>query len=205
LSRALGYTTNNNFLLDPFNYRANYAPLDFDQRHILSIGYLWELPFARHSKGWQQYVLGGWQVNGFFTWSSGTPITVTANNLFCQCINSTPFGNFFGSAFTNSPTTQILNPASFSTPVNTFGNIGRAPFFAPGFRNMDLSVFKNFHVRDRYTFQFRGESFNVGNARRFAQPVGDVSLPDFGQQIATVPGPYNNFGRQFNLALRFMF
>lgn len=204
-SKALGYTTSNNLLLNPFNFQSNYGPLDFDQRHILAIGYLWELPFARNSKGWQHTVLGGWQVNGFFTWSSGTPITVTSNNLFCGCINSMPFGNFFGgNAFTNSGT-QILNPAAFSTPVNTFGNLGRSPFYAPGFRNMDLSVFKNFQVRDRFTLQFRGEAFNVGNGARFENPVGNVSSADFGQQIATVPGPYNNWGRQINLALRLMF
>jgi hypothetical protein len=203
-SKALGYTTSNNLLLDPFNFRANYGPLDTDQRNLLSIGYLWELPFGRNSKGWQHAVLGGWQVNGFFTWSDGTPITVTSNNLFCGCINSTPFANFFGNAFSNTGT-QILNPASFSSPVNSFGNIGRAPFYAPGFRNMDLSVFKNFQLRDRYTLQFRGEAFNVGNAARFQNPVSNVSATDFGQQVSTVPGPYNNWGRQINLALRLMF
>ena len=203
-SKALGYTTSQNLLLDPYNFRANYGPLDTDQRSVLTLGWLWELPFGRNDKGWKHYVLGGWQVNGFFTWSDGTPITVTANSLFCQCINSTPFGNQFAPAFTSTGT-QILNPASFSTPVNSFGNIGRTPFFAPGFRNMDLSVFKNFHVKDRYTLQFRGEAFNVGNGTRFENPVGNVSLADFGQQVATVPGPFNNWGRQVNLGLRFMF
>ena len=207
-AKMLGVTNNSNYLLNPYpnpnSFPSNYGPLDFDQKDVFTLGWVWETPWAKHSKGWQHFVLYGWQVNGFFTWSSGTPITVTANNLFCGCINATPFANFFGSAFTSTGT-QILNPASFSTPVNSFGNIGRAPFFAPGFRNTDLSAFKNFTVRDRYNLQFRGEFFNVGNATRFQNPVGNVSLPDFGQQVATVANPYNNFGRQVNLAVRFMF
>jgi hypothetical protein len=203
-AKMLGLTTNTNRLVDPFNLGANYAPLDFDQRHVFTLGYVWELPFARHSTDWMHYVLGGWQLTGNFTWSSGTPVTVTANNLFCGCINATPFANFFGSESINSGT-QILNPASFATPVNTFGNIGRAPFFAPGFRNFDASVFKNFHVMDRYNLQFRGEFFNIVNTARFNNPVGDINLPDFGQQTSTVPNAFNNFGRQVNLGLRLMF
>jgi hypothetical protein len=200
----LGFTNSNNQLLDPFNRQANYGPLDTDQRHIFNLGYLWELPFGRNTNSWQHYILGGWQLNGFWTYSSGTPITVTADNLFCGCINSTPFGNQFAAPFANAGT-QVLNPASFSTPVNTFGNLGRAPFFAPGFTNFDLSLFKNFHIRDRYTMQFRGEAFNIANSTRFANPVGNVSLADFGQQVATVPNGYNNWGRQINLGLRLMF
>jgi hypothetical protein len=204
-AKMLGVTTNTNSLVDPYNLRGpNYGPLDFDQRSVFTLGYVWELPFARHSTNWMHYVLGGWQLTGNFTWSDGTPITVTANNLFCGCINATPFANFFGSAFTNSGT-QILNPASFATPVNTFGNIGRAPFFAPGFRNFDSSVFKNFRVMDRYNLQFRGEFFNIVNTARFNNPVGNINLPDFGQQTSTVPNAFNNFGRQVNLGVRLMF
>ena len=118
------------------------------------------------------------------------------------CANSTRA--FFGSAFSNNGT-QILNPASFSTPVNSFGNIGRVGFYAPGFSQLDLSLFKNFHVRDRYTVQLRGEAFNLANDTRFSQPVSNVSLADFGQQTSTVPGAYNNWGRQINVALRLMF
>src|SRR5215472_12021697 len=32
--RALGYTGNNGLLLNPFNLRSNYGPLDYDRTHI---------------------------------------------------------------------------------------------------------------------------------------------------------------------------
>jgi hypothetical protein len=203
-SHALGYTNSNNQLLNPFDFRSNYGPLDTDQRSVYTAGWLWEMPWGRGTKNWTAHLLGGWQLNGFFTYSSGTPVNVTSDPLFCGCLNSTPFANFFGSAFSNNGT-QILNPASFSTPVNSFGNIGRVGFYAPGFSQLDLSLFKNFHVRDRYTVQLRGEAFNLANDTRFSQPVSNVSLADFGQQTSTVPGAYNNWGRQINVALRLMF
>jgi hypothetical protein len=205
-AKMLGYTTGNNMLLDPFNFQANYGPQDYDRKHVFTAGWLWEMPWGRNTKNWKAHVLGGWQLNGFYTWDSGTPVTVTADPLFCGCLNSTPFANFFGgSPFGPNESTQILNPAAFSTPINTFGNLGRSPFFVTGFHNLDLSLFKNFHVRDRYTLQFRGEAFNLTNEPRFAPPVGNVSLPDFGQQVGTVPNAYSNFGRQVNLALRILF
>jgi len=50
--------------------------------------------------------------------------------------------------------------------------MGRNMFRDSGLKNVDLSIFKNFSVRDRLRFQFRAEMFNVFNHPIFANPYG---------------------------------
>src|SRR5581483_5566358 len=47
-SKALGYTNSDLMILNPFNLRSNYGPMDFDRQHMLSIAHLWEIPWGRH-------------------------------------------------------------------------------------------------------------------------------------------------------------
>jgi hypothetical protein len=171
---------------------------------VLTIGHIWELPFGHHGNNIMETLAGGWQLNGIFTWDSGTPMTLTSDPLFCGCLNVSPGVTFIGqgnSGFLNSGT-QVLNPAAFAAAPNSLGTLSRGSFYAPGFRQYDLSLFKNFHVHDRYNVQLRGEAYNLTNSAHFTMPVMNIDSPDFGRQVSTVNGA---FGRQINLALRLMF
>jgi len=55
---------------------ANRASSNFDQRHNLSVSYVYALPFFRGS-GLAHNVLGGWQVSGITVAQSGQPFSVT--------------------------------------------------------------------------------------------------------------------------------
>jgi hypothetical protein len=57
-------------------------------------------------------------------------------------------------------------------PVGSFGSMGRNLFRGTGFRNWDLSVVKNWKLKERFTAQFRGELFNILNHTNFANPYG---------------------------------
>ncbi len=203
-SKALGYTTANGFVLDPANLRANYGPQDYDRQHVLSISHLWELPFGRKGNGLMHTILGGWQLNGIFSWATGTPLTLTADPLVCACPGNTVLasangpvsvtGNYNGSGFI---------AGSFSAPVgSTVGNLGRGAIRGPGFKNYDMSLFKNFRVRDRFNLEVRGEAYNLTNSPRLLNPVTNINSPDFGQVTNTVNGA---FGRQVDLAARVQF
>jgi hypothetical protein len=62
-----------------------------------------------------------------------------------------------------------------------------------GFRNLDFSLAKNFHVTERFRLQFRAEFFNILNHPNFANPYGgqngfglnDPSVRPFGCGCAT--------------------
>ena len=44
----------------------------FDVRHRIVANYIWELPFAQHATGALRVLAGGWQVNGIFSYQTGT-------------------------------------------------------------------------------------------------------------------------------------
>jgi hypothetical protein len=70
----------------------------------------------------------------------------------------------------------------------TFGNLGRNTFQDTGFKNVNLSVFKNWNFKERYGVQFRAEFFNVLNHPNYANPYGSVS--GLGQNDPTAPGTF---------------
>jgi outer membrane receptor protein involved in Fe transport len=84
----------------------------------------------------------------------------------------------------NGPTTTSLMTAgcyavgsSIMIPpaAGTFGTMGRNIFRDTGFRNWDLSVFKIWKFRERFSAQLRVEFFNVLNHPNFANPYGGAN------------------------------
>jgi outer membrane receptor protein involved in Fe transport len=83
----------------------------------------------------------------------------------------------------------------FNLPANFFsapclgcvGNLGRNTFVGPGYWNFDTSLFKNFHVSDRFALQFRVEAFNVFNHTSFQLGDNNIKDPFFGQASGTFP------------------
>ena len=56
--------------------------------------------------------------------------------------------------------------------MGTFGTMGRNIFRDNGFKNVDLSLFKDFKFKERFNAQFRIEVFNVLNHPLSANPWG---------------------------------
>lgn len=89
----------------------------------------------------------------------------------------------------------FVNGKSFMIPpaYGTFGTMGRNIFRDTGFRNVDLSVAKNWKFGERLKAQFRVEFFNIFNHPNFANPFGgqngwahnDPSSGSFGCSCAT--------------------
>jgi hypothetical protein len=64
---------------------------------------------------------------------------------------------------------------------------------APGRRSVDASVFRDFRITERWTFQLRGESTNVFNLTNLPAPTGSL-----GSGIPPTPGnptATGSFGR----------
>ena len=65
----------------------DYGLSDFDVDHRLVGSFVYNLPFGNGEKfagnatGVKNAVVGGWQVNGIYTWQRGFPITITAADL----------------------------------------------------------------------------------------------------------------------------
>jgi hypothetical protein len=200
----------------------NYARTDWDRTLTFVQSYVYALPFGpgrSHLKsGPASYVLGGWQLAGVLTLMTGAPNitntdTITASGSSLNTPGETQTANQVAPL-------QILhginvgNPwfstSSFSQPTGvTFGDTGRNIFSGPGFFAVNLSLFKNIQIHERYNLQLRLESFNTTNTPEFANPQTNLTNSNYGYVTATLGSGTGvngtGGGRAVQLGCRFTF
>jgi hypothetical protein len=71
---------------------------------------------------------------------------------------------------------------------------------APGFEQIDSSLFKHFHIKERHTVSVRVDAFNVFNFASYGNPDNNVTDTNFGQITNTRSGP-----RTIELVARYSF
>jgi len=164
-------------------------------------GFTYQLPFGKgkplaNNNRFLDYVVGGWSLNGVVIIESGFPLFVYQTNANTIIGTSDQRPNATGVAPTGSGTPEsrlynYINPAAFSlAPQYTFGNVSRdIPNLGPGLNNFDLSLFKDFTIKERFTGEFRVESFDAFNTPNFNQPY------TLFQGVQASGAPVGNFGR----------
>lgn len=169
-------------VLDNRNRRAQRALSSFDVPHRFTASFNYGLPAA----AWKA-VLGGWQLNGIVTVQSGQPFTPYTSQFDPYRNESFNRLNVVGDPHRNVPAGLAYNPAAFALPaLGTFGNSGRNIIRGDGYRSADLSLFRNFAVRESLRLQLRFEAMNALNQVNYQGPITDQStLP--GQFVATAP------------------
>lgn len=195
------------------NLRAEWSLSTFDTPQYLAINGIYELPFGKGKKWFNQdrvanYFIGGWQLNGIATFLSGTPqqVSMAANTLYNY--GGTQRANWNGRNPTlHTPITQRLNyyfdVSDFSAPgAFTYGNSPRTlgDLRAPGVANFDFSGVKNTRLSERLTLQFRAEAFNLFNRPQFGPP--DTALGD--NVTGTISSQVNS-PRELQFALKLLF
>ncbi|MBI1760105.1 MAG: carboxypeptidase regulatory-like domain-containing protein [Acidobacteria bacterium] len=206
-------------LLDPFNNRLDYGYADFDVRHIFTLGYNWEIPFAKGMHGIGKQILHGWSFNGILTAQTGSPFTTfDCSNGITVCLRLVPTGTLQTTGSGNPKDTGDPNRFNFISLSNQkpsdftdkSGGVEVGPypttmtarnlFRGPGQWNLDLGIYKKFFLTERYELQFRGEMYNAFNHANLFAGVGeaDISSLDF--------VPASRFGRRHvQLALKLQF
>jgi len=101
------------------------------------------------------------------------------------------------SAHPNNTTTQFGcyvrgNSVMVAPALGTFGTMRRNMFRDSGFRDLDLSVTKDWKFGERLKAQFRAEFFNVLNHPSFANPYGGTS--GYGPGAFDDPSSIGSFG-----------
>jgi len=190
------------------NIRAELAPSGFDQTHVFNLGYSYFLPGA-NLRGPARFILGGWQTSGIWTLETGRPVNITLpfDNANVGSRGNFQRPNLVGSPFPDGWTKRYgpgglyFDPAAFAAaPQFTFGNLGRNALRGPGFKNFDLSAFKNFNITDRFRAQFRAEFFNAFNNFNPSNPGGALGTPNFGRSVGT-----QNLQRSIQFGLKIYF
>lgn len=186
LSLSLAYTWSHSIddfsdrgdgtFVNSYDLASNRASSNFDQRHLLNISYVYDLPFFS-KPGLLHTLIGGWQWSGLVTYQSGTPFTVVNGTIgdnagVGNSLGSGSYADVVANPSTGVPNTQavgagplLYNPAAFAEPTGlTFGDSGRNVLTNPARTNFDMGLFKHFPLRtETRSIEFRAEAFNVFN------------------------------------------
>jgi hypothetical protein len=164
------------------------ARSDYDRRNVTVAEAIWDMSYFGKSNPFLRAVIDGWSLSAITTLESGTPFSVTTgkdNNLDG---NTTDRANIAGAAALDPHRGQALvslewfNTAAFASGANgTDGTSGRNILDAPGTKNVDLALFRNFKFHERMTFQARGEFTNAFNIVNLGAPTTTLSSSLFGQ------------------------
>lgn len=184
----------------------NRGPAGYDRPHNLQGYFVWDLPLGR-SKRWLSdgvgsKLLGGFQLTGLFSVMSGTPFYVVQNT--APGLNAAGSGqvpNQLASEIQYTNGIGLGNPYFANTilgvnctsncawaPENgaRFGSAGRNNLRGPGFKNLDLSLFRTFPLTEFLNLQLRVEALNALNHPNYANPNVNISDPStFGFITAT--------------------
>ena len=189
-----------------FAYERAITGFDIPQNLTASMGY--ELPFGAgkkmlaHSGRAVTNVLGGWQLQGIVVLRSGRPFTPTIS----RDVANTGIGGQrpvrLGSGKLSNPTiANWFDKTAFTLPANfTWGNSGGNILREDRFKNLDLSLFKQFMFNERARLQFRAEAFNLTNSPSFSAPGSNIDTASGGVVSSTISTPRNI---QFGLKLIF--
>ena len=155
--------------------------------HRLNASLIYELPFGEgktwlNESGALSKVVGGWQLNTFFSYSSGSLVTVTSNT---NVLNAPNVGSQFADKVKDGPveifgevgpTGQYFDVSAYR-PVTElrFGNSGHGSWRGPSAPNVDMSFFRVFRFGQTKTLQLRAEVFNVSNTPHFGNPNANMS------------------------------
>jgi hypothetical protein len=208
-----------------YDTKADWGPSAFDARHSMNFVGVYDLPFGRgrafggNASGPLDAFFGGWRFATTALLYTGFPVTMFGQNNN-QALNAYGFNrankyrpliirnrsiqNWWGT----DPSAQPCTAQGVDDGVCAYGNEGPFQFGtaqngterAPGYRQVDLSLFKDFHIWEQQTLGFRADFFNAFNIASYSNPDNGINDSSFGQ-ITNVRSP----NRQIQLSLHYSF
>ena len=196
--------------------RWDYGLAGFDRTHVFKLNYLWDLPSLpmKVAKPFD-FIVNHWQLSGVTSFISGSPLSVGYSFVIAKDITGTPDQAARVVVLSNPvlPKGERTFAQNFRTDVfappavGTVGNAAKTIMRGPGVSNFDISINKNFKVREWARLQFRAEMYNAFNHTQFSSWDTGARFdtqnkqvnPTFGQATAA------RDPRQMQLALRFLF
>jgi hypothetical protein len=224
-SKALTYDSDY-YAIDP---KLNYGLSNSDREHVFVLTNVLDLPFGRGKHflanvgSVADRLIGGWSLGAVTTWESGLPFSPSYSS--CEADRDTGpcrpnvvgtvhiTGNRNGYFTTTGGI--ALNPngtpgdtiGPWQRPAaGTFGTAARNSLFGPGFFQADLSVAKNFSIKESLSCQFRTDIFNLFNIVNLDNPIPCVDCPSgiAGAIVNTAAGG-TALQRQIMFSLRLQF
>ena len=216
---------NGNTVQNGYDLRADWGPSGIDIRHSMNFVGVYELPFGRgrtyggNANGFLDAMFGGWKVSASALLYSGFPVTITgpgnsntndpfalnrANQYGTIKVENRSIQHWWGTdqSADNSTNCPSNGACAYGIPAPlTFGTAHNNTERAPGYRQVDTSLFKEFHVwHENNVLGFRADFFNIFNIASYGNPDNGITDSNFGQ-ITSVRSP----ARQIQLGLHYSF
>ncbi|HJX90526.1 MAG TPA: Plug domain-containing protein [Pyrinomonadaceae bacterium] len=191
-----------------FNLHDEYARANLDRRHVLSVNYIYELPFFTGQTNFKEKVLGGWQISGityYFTGLGFSPATSSNDPAGLGLLGTSPSGarpDAICDPNANAPHTflQWFNTACFANPpagVNRVGNASRNVILGPSTTRFDATLTKNIRFGESRSLQLRWEVFNIFNHTNFTTLSLNVTASTYGNVTGVRDPRTMQFGAKF--------
>lgn len=178
--------------IDEMRFRSQYLPIErsiaqIDRPHRFTLNAIWQIPFGR-SQGFGSsmpkpllFALGNWELDPTLTVQSGqlagpwsSAIAVRPLQSVDQSINKW----FDTGAFAPLPSFTLPSFSTYDPHVR-----GQA------LRNLDISLAKNFPIREQMSLRLMIQAYNALNTVQFAPPSVAVTSAAFGTVSSQVNNP----------------
>lgn len=201
-SLLFGYNYNRQKSYAFFNsddeYTGNFTFQDSSNpRHRISMAHTYELPIGRgravagNAHPVLNTVVGGWATSSILLWNSGSflrfPQAIIDGN---PRIEHPTRAKWFD-------TSMFKVPQPFTPRTNPWQYPGLA---GPGYWQLDGTLSKNFHVMERFRFEFKLEAYNLTNSFMPGSPDTNVYSSLFGRSTSQA-----NWGRELQYSLKLYF
>jgi hypothetical protein len=155
-----------------------------DRTHSFVLSGVWRLDYFKESSGLAKALLDDWTISTIVTLQSGTPMTIASgqDRNFDGLTNDR--ADIIGDPKLDSgrPREELIeqwfNTAAFAQPaVGKDGTAGRSIVVGPGYKNVDLGIFRDIGLAGRTVLQLRVEATNVLNFVNLMNPGLTLSAP----------------------------
>ena len=181
-------------------WKYDSGPGGYDRTHNGAVNFIYDIPFLqRSSNRLLKTTLGGWEVSGIVTMTSGLPINpqLTGAQGSNGLPNATNRPDKVSSVSYPHKAGEWFNVNAFAPPaVGAWGSAGFNSLRGPGRDNWNLSLFKSFAFSHDETrrLEFRAESFNAWNHTQFDAVSNSLGASNFGQVTSAFDPRVFQFG-----------
>lgn len=170
---------------DSFNLHNDYGPLAYDRSQIFNAAYNFNLGSRYHGYRILQGLANGWQISGITNWQSGPNLLAINYSTNFDLTGAPVQGqqdavsnlSYLGTPDINLQPTVLCNPRShlaarqyangacFGFPAQGGANgwFDLPYLHGPAFFQSDLTLIKDFHLKESRTLEFRAAAFNFLN------------------------------------------
>jgi hypothetical protein len=155
-----------------------------DRRHSFTLSGIFLVDYFENSSPAVRALFNGWTVSAIVTLQSGTPLTISSglDRNFDGLTNDR--ADILGDPILDGGRPrevlieQWFDTTKFAQPaIGNDGNSSRSIIDGPGYRNVDLGVFRDMRLVGRTRLQIRVETTNVFNTVNLQNPGANLNAP----------------------------